>query len=36
MSMNSSSLTVLGFLLLSAPALAGDAYSFTIDRTFIG
>ncbi|HET9212184.1 MAG TPA: hypothetical protein VFR03_17405 [Thermoanaerobaculia bacterium] len=32
MSMNSSSLTVLGFLLLSAPALAGDAYSFTIDR----
>ncbi|HEY4592999.1 MAG TPA: hypothetical protein VIJ61_11370 [Thermoanaerobaculia bacterium] len=31
--MNSSSLTILGFLLLSAPALAGDVYSFTIDRS---
>ena len=33
MSMNSSFLTILGFLLLSAPALAGDVYSFTIDRS---
>jgi hypothetical protein len=30
--MNSSPLSILGFLLLSAPALAGDVYSFTIDR----
>jgi hypothetical protein len=30
--MNSSSLTILGFLLLSAPALAGDVYSFTVDQ----
>src|SRR5262249_42088023 len=26
-------LSILGFLLLSAPALAGDVYSFTIDRS---
>lgn len=31
--MNSSSLSIFGFLLLSAPALAGDVYSFTIDRS---
>lgn len=31
--MNSSSLTILGLLLLSAQALAGDVYSFTIDRS---
>jgi hypothetical protein len=31
--MNSSSLAILGSLLLSAPALAGDVYSFTIDRS---
>lgn len=31
--MNSSSLSILGFLLLSAPALAGDVYSFTIGRS---
>lgn len=31
--MNSSFLSILGFLLLSAPALAGDVYSFTIDRS---
>jgi hypothetical protein len=29
--MNSPSLALLGFLLLSAPALAGDVYSFTVD-----
>jgi hypothetical protein len=30
--MRPSSLVILGFLLLSAPALAGDVYSFTVDR----
>jgi len=30
--MNSSSLTILGFLLLSAPALAEDIYRFTVDQ----
>ena len=30
--MKPSSLAILGFLLLSAPALAGDVYGFTIDR----
>ncbi|HEY3571908.1 MAG TPA: hypothetical protein VGP73_28520 [Thermoanaerobaculia bacterium] len=33
MSTNSSPLTILGFLLLSAPVLAGDVYSFTIERS---
>ena len=33
MPMSSSSVTVLGFLLLSAPALAGDVYSFTVDQS---
>src|SRR3954454_21179533 len=32
MPMNSSSLTILGFLLLSAPALAEDIYRFTVDQ----
>lgn len=31
--MRPSSLVILGFLLLSAPALAADVYSFSIDRT---
>jgi hypothetical protein len=31
--MSSSSLAVLGFLLLSAPVLAGDVYSFTVEQS---